>query len=253
MTRSRFLSPRLLLIGAALLVPVVAALIILLPRIKQLGLQTLIQTVGYPGLVAIVFAESGLYFGFFLPGDSLLFTAGLLAAPPLYIFSLPVLIVLLTIAAVAGDSVGYWSGQKFGRQFFVREDSFWFHRRHLDKAHAFYETHGGKAIILARFLPVVRTFVPIVAGMALMSYPKFLTYNVIGGLGWVVSMLVGGYFFGSLLPPEDVDKYLLPVLAVIILLSIAPTAWHLYKENRAQVHSLVRSRGRRPSRVEGEP
>jgi membrane-associated protein len=242
MTRAPVLSARTLLIGTLLLVPVLVAVAVLLPYLKQLDLKTLIRSVGYPGLFAIVFAESGLYFGFFLPGDSLLFTAGLVASLSPDIFNLPFMIVLLSIAAIAGDSVGYWSGQKFGRQFFQREDSFWFHRRHLDRAHDFYEKHGGKAIILARFLPIVRTFTPIVAGMALMSYPKFLFYNVLGGVGWVVSMSLGGYFFGSLLPAEDVDKLLLPVLALIIFISIAPTAWHLYKDNRTQIHAIVRDR-----------
>jgi membrane-associated protein len=235
MSRPALLTPRNVLFGLLALVPVVVALALVLPQLKSLDLKELIRGVGYWGLFGIVFAESGLYFGFFLPGDSLLFTAGLLASPSLQdrqVFQLPVLIVLLAVAAIAGDSVGYWCGQKFGRRLFQREDSVWFHRRHLDRAHEFYERHGGKAIILARFLPVVRTFVPVVAGMALMSYPKFLFYNVIGGLTWVVSMTAGGFFFGSLLPPEDVDKYLLPALAVIIAVSIAPTALHLYRERR---------------------
>jgi membrane-associated protein len=251
MQRSPIVSPRAILIAALLLIPIVVAVVVLFPYLKQLELRTLITLVGYPGLVAIVFAESGLYFGFFLPGDSLLFTAGLLTSqvmgeePP---FSLPLLIALLSAAAVLGDSVGYWSGQKFGRRLFEREDSFWFHRRHLERAHDFYELHGGKAIILARFLPVVRTFVPIVAGMALMSYPKFLAFNVIGGIGWVISMTVLGHFFGAVLPANEVDKFLIPAILVIIFISVAPTAWHLYKENRVQIHTLVRARlGRQQS------
>jgi membrane-associated protein len=235
MIRPSLLTPRTVLFGLLALLPVVVAVALVLPQLKSLDLKELISGVGYWGLFGIVFAESGLYFGFFLPGDSLLFTAGLLASPSLQdrqVFELSLLIVLLSVAAIAGDSVGYWSGQKFGRKLFQREDSVWFHRRHLDRAHDFYERHGGKAIILARFLPVVRTFVPIVAGMALMSYPKFLFYNVIGGLTWVISMTAGGFFFGSLLPPDEVDKYLLPALAVIIAVSIAPTALHLYRERR---------------------
>lgn len=206
--------------------------------LHQLDLKTIIITVGYIGLFAIVFAESGLFFGFFLPGDSLLFTAGFLASQGY--FSLPILIVGLAIAAVAGDGVGYWFGKNFGRRLFQREDSFWFHRKHLDTAHEFYEKHGGKAIVLARFLPVVRTFVPIVAGMALMTYPKFLTFNVVGGIGWVVGLTVGGYFFGSIIP--DVDRYLLPVVGLIIVISVLPTALHVYRENRAQIHGMVRAR-----------
>lgn len=240
MLNSTRLSGRALLMAALLLIPVVAAVAIFLPQLKKLDLKELIASVGYVGLAGIVFAESGLYFGFFLPGDSLLFTAGLVASISPEIFNLPTMIVLLSVAAILGDSVGYWSGQKVGRRFFQREDSFWFHRKHLDRAHDFYETHGGKAIILARFLPVVRTFVPIVAGMALMSYPKFLAYNVLGGIGWVVSLTTGGYFFGSILPADKVDVLLLPVLAVIILLSVAPTALHLYRENRELIHTRLR-------------
>ena len=201
-------------------------------------LREIIVAVGLIGLFAIVFAESGLFFGFFLPGDSLLFTAGFLASQGY--FSLGMLMLLLSIAAIAGDSVGYWTGEKFGRRLFTREDSFWFNKKHLDTAHEFYEKHGGKAIVLARFLPAVRTFVPIVAGMARMSYRKFLLFNVFGGLFWVVSLTAGGYVFGSLIP--DVDRYLIPVVLLIIIVSAAPTAIHLYRENRHAIHGLVRSR-----------
>jgi membrane-associated protein len=207
----------------------------------EFDLKALIIAVGYAGLFAIVFAENGLFLGFFLPGDSLLFTAGFLAsAAGGHIFDLPLLLPVLLVAGIAGVSVGYWFGQKFGRRLFQREDSVWFHRKHLDTAHEFYEKHGGKAIILARFLPVVRTFVPIVAGMALMTYPKFLLYNVIGGVGWVVGMTVGGYFLGSIIP--DPDRYLLPIIALIIVVSVAPTAIHVYRENRRQIHGLVRAK-----------
>jgi len=209
--------------------------------LHQFDLKAMIIAAGYLGLLAIVFAENGLFLGFFLPGDSLLFTAGFLASSAGgRVFDLPVLLPLLLVAGIAGVSVGYWFGQNFGRRLFQREDSVWFHRKHLDSAHDFYEKHGGKAIILARFLPVVRTFVPIVAGMALMTYPKFLLYNVIGGLGWVLGMTIGGYFLGSVIP--DPDRYLLPIIALIIAISIAPTALHVYRENRVQIHGLVRAR-----------
>ena len=207
-------------------------------------LKEIIVAVGLIGLFAIVFAESGLFFGFFLPGDSLLFTAGFLASQGF--FDLGTLMVLLSIAAIGGDSVGYWTGEKFGRRLFTREDSFWFNKKHLDTAHEFYERHGGKAIVLARFLPAVRTFVPIVAGMARMTYRKFLSFNVFGGLFWVVSLLGGGYVFGSIIP--DVDRYLIPVVLLIIVVSALPTALHLYRENRAQIHTWLRTRGR-PART----
>ena len=201
--------------------------------------RKLITTFGFIGLLAIVYAESGLFFGFFLPGDSLLFTAGIVAATG--DLNLAALVIGLSIAAITGDATGYWYGKKFGRRLFQRENSIWFHRKHLERAHDFYEKHGGKAIIMARFLPVVRTFVPIVAGMALMTYAKFATFNVVGGIGWVVSMTVGGYFFGNIIG-DNVDKYLLPTLLLIIFLSVAPTVWHLYRENRQQIRELVRAR-----------
>jgi membrane-associated protein len=209
--------------------------------LQHFDLKAMIIAAGYLGLLAIVFAENGLFLGFFLPGDSLLFTAGFLASSAGgRVFDLPVLLPLLLVAGIAGVSVGYWFGQNFGRRLFQREDSVWFHRKHLDSAHDFYEKHGGKAIILARFLPVVRTFVPIVAGMALMTYPKFLLYNVIGGVGWVLGMTIGGYFLGSVIP--DPDRYLLPIIALIIAVSVAPTAVHVYRENRVQIRGLVRAR-----------
>jgi membrane-associated protein len=201
--------------------------------------RKLITTFGFIGLLAIVYAESGLFFGFFLPGDSLLFTAGIVAAAG--DLNLAALVIGLSIAAITGDATGYWYGKKFGRRLFQRENSIWFNRKHLERAHDFYEKHGGKAIIMARFLPVVRTFVPIVAGMALMTYAKFATFNVVGGIGWVVSMTVGGYFFGNIIG-DNVDKYLLPMLLLIIFLSVAPTVWHLYRENRQQIRELVRAR-----------
>ncbi len=213
-------------------------------------LKDLIEAVGYVGLFAIVFAESGLFFGFFLPGDSLLFTAGFIASQG--VFNLPLLMVLLSIAAITGDSVGYWTGEKFGRRLFTNEQSFWRNPRRLEAAHAFYEKHGGKAIVLARFIPAVRTFVPIAAGMAGMSYRKFLFWNVAGGIGWVVSMTAGGYYLTDLLrqmfglAEKDIDKILLPVIALIIIVSAAPAVWHMYSENRELIHREVGKRmGRR--------
>jgi membrane-associated protein len=203
-------------------------------------LQDLIKAVGYLGLFAIVFAESGLLIGFFLPGDSLLFTAGFLAS--LGFLDIRALLVLLAIAAITGDQVGYVFGRRVGPALFRREDSFWFNKKHLERAHAFYEKHGGKTIILARFMPIVRTFAPIVAGAGQMDYRRFVVFNVVGGLLWTVSMLCGGYLFGQLLPAEQVDKYLLPVIVLIVVLSVAPSAIHLYRENRATVHRVIRER-----------
>jgi membrane-associated protein len=197
--------------------------------------QKLLATFGYVGVTAIVFAESGLFFGFFLPGDSLLFTAGFLASPAgKEVFNIVLLSTLCVIAAIAGDQVGYWFGKWSGPRLFNRDDSIWFHKKHLVRAHDFYEKHGGAAIILARFLPIVRTFVPIVAGAALMDYRKFVTFNILGGLLWAVSMTWGGYaagiVLGATVHPEHIDRYLVPIIIAIILLSFAPTALHILRE-----------------------
>jgi membrane-associated protein len=217
-------------------------------------LADLIKAFGYVGLFSIVFAESGLFFGFFLPGDSLLFTAGSVASRFPELLSLPTMIGLLSLAAIAGDSVGYWCGEKFGRKLFTDELSFWRNPRRLDAAHEFYEKHGGKAIVLARFIPAVRTFVPIAAGMARMSYRKFLMWNVIGGISWVASMTAGGYYLTEFiqtrlgLSEKDIDKVLLPVIFLIIVISALPAVWHMYSENKELIHRKVGERfGRRPA------
>jgi membrane-associated protein len=189
-------------------------------------LPQLVQTVGYIGVFAIVFAESGLLIGFFLPGDSLLFTAGFLASQGF--FNVALLAIGCFIASVVGDSVGYAFGHKVGKRLFQKKDSLLFNKDHLAKAHAFYEKHGKKTIILARFMPLIRTFAPIVAGMADMHYPTFLTYNVIGGLLWAVGVTFAGYFLGQLIP--DVDKYLLPIIVLIVFVSVAPSAYHILKD-----------------------
>lgn len=187
---------------------------------------SLIETVGYAGLFAIIFAESGVLLGFFLPGDSLLFTAGFLASQG--ILSLPVLLIGCFIAAVLGDNFGYYFGKRFGRNIFNREDSMFFHKDHITRAQKFYEKHGAKTIVLARFIPIVRTFAPVVAGIGKMDYKVFLTYNLIGGLIWAVGVQVAGYYLGKLIP--DVDKYLLPIVVVIVLSSVAPHIWHFIRD-----------------------
>lgn len=214
-------------------------------------LKEVIQTVGYIGLFAIVFAESGLFFGFFLPGDSLLFTAGSVAALRPDLLNVWVMMALLCVAAITGDSVGYWSGEKFGRRLFTNEQSFWRNPKRLDAARVFYEKHGGKAIVLARFIPAVRTFVPIAAGMARMSYRRFLLWNVLGGIGWVVSMCLGGYFLTEVIQTrlgvaeKDIDKVLLPIILLIIVVSALPAIWHMYSENREMIHrEIARRTGR---------
>jgi membrane-associated protein len=190
------------------------------------NLTSLIQTAGYAGLAGIVFAESGLLVGFFLPGDSLLFTAGFLASQGF--LNVWVLAPLLFVAAVAGDSVGYAFGNKVGPKIFTKEDSLFFHKSHLIKAQAFFEKHGGKTIILARFIPVVRTFAPVLAGVGKMRYSTFLVYNIIGAFAWAVGLTFLGYFLGSAIP--NIDRYLLPIIALIIFLSILPTLIPLIRD-----------------------
>lgn len=197
--------------------------------LSQFDLAELIKTVGYFGLFFIVFAESGLFFGFFFPGDSLLFTAGFLASQEL--LDIKVLLPLLIVGAISGDSVGYWMGNKFGQWLLRQRESFFFKKKHLYQAQSFYEKHGGKTIVLARFIPAVRTFAPIVAGMAKMQYRRFLLFNVFGGIFWAASMLLLGYYLGSAIP--NVDKYLLPIIGLIIFLSILPGILHIYKERKS--------------------
>jgi membrane-associated protein len=181
-------------------------------------LQALIQWGGYIVLTAIVFAETGLLVGFFLPGDSLLVTAGLLASQGF--LNVYVMGVLLSVAAIVGQSLGYAIGKAAGPRLFAREDSLLFKRSHLLRAHSFYEKHGGKTVILARFMPIVRTFVPVVAGAAQMRYRDFTVYNMVGGVLWVWSMLLIGYVLGRYIP--GVEKRIDLVIVVVVLLSISP-------------------------------
>ncbi len=193
-------------------------------------LRAFIESIGLFGVYLVVFAESGLLVGFFLPGDSLLFTAGLLASPAFEFFNIWALVLGCWFAAIFGDSVGYMFGKKAGKALFKRENSLLFHPENLIKAQNFYEKHGGKAIVLARFMPVIRTFAPIVAGIGTMHYGRFLFFNIMGGTLWVWGMAFLGYFLGSIIP--DVDKYILPIVLIIIVASVLPPLLHLYKEKK---------------------
>jgi membrane-associated protein len=183
-------------------------------------LPALVQWAGYVGLTLIVFVETGLLLGFFLPGDSLLVTAGLLASQPDFGLNVWILGGILTVAAIVGDTVGYSIGKASGPRIFTRENSLLFNKGHLLRAQAFYEKHGGKTIIIARFMPIVRTFAPVVAGVGQMEYRRFLAYNVIGGIAWVWSMLMTGYILGRTVP--GVAKHIEKVILVVIFLSILP-------------------------------
>jgi membrane-associated protein len=194
------------------------------------SLDTLIRWGGYFLLVAIVFTETGLLVGFFLPGDSLLITAGLVAATgALDIWWLN---VLLIVAAVAGDSVGYAIGARLGPRLFTREKSWLFNPAHLVRTRDFYARYGAKTIVIARFVPIIRTFAPVVAGVGQMVYRRFLFYNVAGGVGWVVSMTGAGYLLGSAVP--NIDRHIHIVVVVVIVLSVIPIGVEIIRERRRQ-------------------
>ncbi len=182
------------------------------------GLRELLRWGGAPLVCLIVFVETGLFVGFFLPGDSLLVTAGIFAGQN--VIPLRWLLIPGILCAILGDQLGYWIGRSTGPALYRREDSFFFRRRHLQRAHEFYEKYGGRAVILARFVPIVRTFCPPVAGAAKMNYSTYLFYDVFGGTLWISSMLLGGYLAGSRIP--NIGQYLHYIIGAIILLSILP-------------------------------
>jgi membrane-associated protein len=194
------------------------------------SLDALVRWGGYVVLTAIVFTETGLLIGFFLPGDSLLITAGLVAATgALDIWWLN---VLLTAAAVAGDSIGYAIGARIGPRLFTREKSWLFNPRHVVRTREFYARHGAKTIVIARFVPIIRTFAPVVAGVGEMPYRRFLVYNVAGGFGWVLSMTWAGYLLGNVVP--NIDRHIHVVVIVVIVLSVIPIAVEIIRERRRQ-------------------
>jgi membrane-associated protein len=196
-------------------------------------LPALVAWAGYAGMAAIVFTETGLFVGFFLPGDSLLVTAGLLSSQglPLNIFELG---LLLTCAAILGDNTNYWVGRLTGASIFTREDSLLFKKKHVERAHEFYVKHGAKTVVLARFMPIIRTFAPLVAGVGKMNYRTFLTFSVLGGTAWIWSMLMLGYFLGAKVP--GVAKHIELVIIAVIFLSILPgiISWWRQPERRVQ-------------------
>lgn len=199
-------------------------------------LRDLIIYGSYPALCAMVFAETGLLIGFFLPGDSLLVTAGILAGQGY--LSAPLLMVVLSISAIIGDTVGYSIGYRTGPLIFSRPKSLLFDPEHLTRAKRFYEKYGGKTIVLARFLPLIRTFAPVVAGTGKMKYSRFLSYNIFGGIGWIVSIISVGYFLGSI---PGVDRYLHLIIILVIVISFIPG-----------VTEFLRERAKRKREVENE-
>jgi len=198
------------------------------------NVQELVHRAGpaLPFLVCvIVFVETGLFVGFFLPGDSLLVTAGVFAATPDAQLSLYLLLFPVMLCAIVGDQTGYWIGRGAGASLYRREDSFFFRREHLQRAHEFYEKYGGRAVILARFVPIIRTFCPLVAGAAKMTYAQYLVYDIFGGVLWVGSMILGGYFLGRSVP--NIGQRIHYVIAVVVLLSILPAIISILRARRA--------------------
>lgn len=208
--------------------------------IEHYGLEALITLVSVPGIAAIIFAESGLLIGFFLPGDSLLFTAGFLVQTGIIKFNIHLLVAILFIAAVLGDNVGYSFGRKFGRKLFERKNSVLFHSENLQRAEAFYQKHGPKTIVIARFVPVVRTFAPIVAGISHMHYRTFVIYNMLGGFLWAVGLTYLGYLAGNVIERYGINiEY---VILGIIFISVAPPLIHVLREKstRDSIRKSVR-------------
>ena len=193
------------------------------------GLRELIRSGGAPLICGIVFIETGFFVGFFLPGDSLLITAGILAAGgflPLRWLLLPVM-----LCAIVGDQIGYWIGRSAGARLYKRQDSFFFRRSHLQRAHDFYEKYGGRAVIFARFVPIVRTFCPPVAGAARMPYGRYVMFDIFGGIFWVGAMILGGYSLGRSVP--NIGKYIHYVIAVVAVVSILPAVIGVLKSRKA--------------------
>jgi membrane-associated protein len=200
------------------------------------GLKELIRTGGAPLVCTIVFIETGFFVGFFLPGDSLLVTAGIFAAAsviPLRWLLLPVM-----ACAIAGDQIGYWIGRAAGPALYRREDSLFFRRSHLQRAHEFYEKYGGRAVIFARFVPIVRTFCPPVAGAARMPYTRYLIFDIFGGALWVGAMILGGYFLGRSVP--NIGQRIHYVIAVVVLVSILPVVISVVRSRRAVARGEAR-------------
>lgn len=184
----------------------------------------IIQTLGLLGVWLIIFAESGLFFGFFFPGDSLLFTAGFLASQGY--LNIWWLVGGAIVAAIVGDNVGYWFGKKVGPKIFTRADSLFFHQDHVRRAAEFFNQYGKKALILSRFIPIVRTFTPILAGVGKMEYKTFIAYNLIGGVLWGGGLTLAGYILGATVP--GVDQYLWPIIILIIFVSFLPALKHFF-------------------------
>ena len=217
---------------------------VLFAAIPGLDLVEIIATAGWMAVIAIIFAESGLLIGFFLPGDSLLFTSGFLVYSGVFKIDIHIFVALLFLAAVVGDSVGYTFGRRVGRRLFTRPNSRFFKQENMAAAQKFYEKHGGKTIIIARFVPFVRTFAPVVAGIGKMDYRRFLAYNLVGGFLWAVCITYAGYYLGALFTRLglDIDHVLLPIIALILLVSLMPPIIHVLRDKKQRDTLLAMSK-----------
>ena len=205
----------------------------LLPQLPTL--EEIVVWGGYAGLFLIIYAETGLLIGFFLPGDSVLVTAGLLIASGHVPMNVTLLILLLCVAAISGDATGYWIGVRTGQALYHRPQSRFFRRDHLLKAKEFYEKYGGITIVLARFMPFVRTFAPVVAGVGEMKYRRFALFNVFGGIGWVVSMVLLGYYLGQTVP--GIERHIEYIIVIVVLVSVLPMIL-MYLQHRMRKESV---------------
>lgn len=220
--------------------------------IPGMDIVDFISLVGLIGVALVVYAESGLLIGFFLPGDSLLLTTGLLTHRGVINQDIHLVVAVLFLAAVLGDNTGYWFGKKAGRRLFKRKDSTIFQKSNLEKAEDFYEKHGSKTIVLARFVPFARTFAPIIAGISHMKYSTFVIFNIVGALLWAVGLTYLGYYAGAWLEERgvDIDKYLLLIIAFIVFLSILPPLIHGLKdkERRQNIKATIKKTATRKSK-----
>ena len=209
----------------------------------MIDIVSLIKFGGYFGIFLILFAETGLFIGFFLPGDSLLFTAGFLASQNY--LNIWLLVSISFLGAVIGNTVGYWLGTRLGPLIFTKKDSLIFSQENIARSQLFYERHGGKALVLARFVPIIRTFVPILAGVGKMERQAFQTYNILGAIFWTTGITLLGYYLGKVVP--NADRYILPIVVVIILASVLPGLIHLTRkqEERKRILVWIRRRFRR--------
>jgi membrane-associated protein len=203
--------------------------------IPGVSLEVVLSVLGY-AVCLIIFAETGLMVGFFLPGDSLLFTAGALTGLGVLPVDIALLSILFFVAAVLGNSVGYLFGYKVGRKLFRKKDSRIFKQEYLRMSEQFYEKHGPIAVVLAQFMPIIRTFNPIVTGISKMNYLKFIAYNIFGALIWTVGFTLAGYYlfktFGYLIDPEQIDLYIMPLIVLIVILSLLPAIIHVLKDKK---------------------